>query len=74
MTLRQIKIRILCLLGLAIDIHSKGKGPSNVLSNFYPHEFDFEGVYCGSIEGFQQSLKTNDVERQVLVCGISKRR
>lgn len=25
MTLHQIKVKILCLLGLAIDIHSKGK-------------------------------------------------
>lgn len=73
MTLHQIRVKILCLLGVAIDIHSKGKWPSNALSNFYPHEFDFEGVHCGSIEGFLQSLKTNNVERQILVCGLSKK-
>lgn len=71
MTTHQMKIKLLCLFGLAIDIHSKGKWPSNALSNFYPHEFIFEGVKCGSMEGFLQSLKTDSIERQQLVCSLS---
>lgn len=69
----RIYVKALTWVGLAIDIHSKGKWPSYALSNFYPHEFDFEGVHCGSIEGFLQSLKTNDVERQILVCALSRK-
>lgn len=68
-----LKVKILCLLGLALDIHSKGKWPSYALSNFYPHSFEFEGVHCRSMEGFLQSLKTNDKERQVMVCALSKK-
>ncbi len=71
MTLHQINVKILCLLGLAIDIHSKVKWPSNALSNFYPHDFIFDGVMCGSMEGFLQSLKTDSIERQKMVCSLS---
>lgn len=69
----KIYVKNLTWLRLAVDIHSKGKWPSYALSNFYPHEFDFEGVRCGSIEGFLQSLKTDDIERQILVCRLSKK-
>lgn len=71
--LHKIKIKTLCLLGLALDIHSKGRWPSYALSNFYPHQFEFDGVQCGSMEGFLQSLKTNDKEHQILVCALSKK-
>lgn len=71
MTLHKIKIKILCLLGLAIDVHSKGKWPCKVLSNFYPHKFKFQGVECGSMEGFLQSLKTQSVKEQRKVCALS---
>ena len=33
----------------------------------------FEKVRCGSMERFLQTLKTNDVVRQVLVCGLSRK-
>lgn len=56
--LHKAYVRVLTWLGVAIDIHSKGKWPSNVLSNFYPHRFKFDGVWCRSMEGFLQSLKT----------------
>lgn len=69
----QIKVKVLCLLGMAVDIHSKGKWPSYMLSNFYPHSFSFDGMDCGSMEGFLQAIKTNDVERQKMVCALSKR-
>lgn len=69
--LHKAKVKVLTWLGLAIDIHSKGKWPSYALSNFFPHKFIFEGVKCGSMEGFLQSLKTDNVERQQLVCALS---
>lgn len=71
--IHKIKIKVLCLLGLALDIHSKSKWPSYALSNFYPHSFEFDGVQCGSMEGFLQSLKTNDKDRQIMVCALSKK-
>lgn len=71
MTIHQIQIKILYLLGLAIDIHSKGKWPSNALSNFYPHRFKFDGVWCGSMEGFLQSLKTPSISIQKEICSLS---
>lgn len=40
-----------------LNIHSKGKYPSNVLSNFYSHRFTFEGCTFECMEGFLQSLK-----------------
>lgn len=65
--------KMLCGLGLAIDIHSGRRWPSFALSNFYPHQFEFDGVSCGSMEGFLQSLKTNDRNRQILVCALSRK-
>lgn len=69
----KVYVKILVLLGLAIDIHSKGKWPSYALSNFYPHEFMFNGVKCGSMEGFLQAIKTENPDRQRMVCSLSKK-
>lgn len=69
----KLKVKVMCLLGLAIDIHSKGRWPSCALSNFYPHQFEFEGVQCGSMEGFLQSLKSTDPERQIEICRLSRK-
>ena len=66
--LRQAKIKLLVLIGKAIDIHSKGKWPSNELSNFYPHSFIIDGIQCSSMEGFLQSLKATDFEKQINIC------
>lgn len=71
MTFHQLRVKILCLLGLAIDIHSKGEWPSNALSNFYPHRFKIDGVRCESMEGFLQSLKTPSIAEQKEICGLS---
>ena len=38
------------------------------LSNFTLHSFVLDGVMCASMEGFLQSLKFEDAERQVAVC------
>lgn len=69
----KIHVRILTWLGLALDIHSRGRYPSYMLSNFYPHEFEFDGVKCGSMEGFLQAIKTPDLKRQEMVCALSRR-
>lgn len=53
-----------------INIYSKGEYPANVLSNFYPNGFIFDGVTCASMEGFLQALKFRDVEKQKTVCGM----
>lgn len=60
-----------------MDIGSKGKYPSNALSNFAPHPFVFDGVECNSMEGFLQSLKFKPVPMQQHVCtlvGITAKR
>lgn len=59
-------------LKLAIDIHSEGEYPANLLSNFYPHSFIIDGVECHSMEGFLQSMKyctSKSQKRVALLCG-----
>ena len=53
-----------------LDIRSNGLYPSNVLSNLCSNAFVFDGVECGSMEGFLQSLKYKDVERQRQICAM----
>ncbi len=54
-----------------MDIHSKGKYPSNMLSNFAPHEFEIDGIKCGGMEGFLQSLKYRNATKQKAICALS---
>lgn len=54
-----------------IEIYSKGEYPANVLSNFSPNGFVFDGVKCASMEGFLQSLKYRSVKKQTRVCALS---
>ena len=42
-----------------------GEGEYRDLSNFEPHEFQFRGVRCGSMEGLLQSLKFPIPDKQV---------
>ncbi len=44
--------------------------PSTLLSNFAPNAFVFDGVACASLEGFLQSLKVQDSQRQVEICAL----
>lgn len=53
-----------------MDIGSGNSYPSNALSNFSPHPFEFDGVKCNSMEGFLQSLKFKNPEMQVHVCTL----
>ena len=51
-----------------IDIYSKGEFPISLLSNFSETDFNLDGVRIKSMEGFLQSLKTPDKERQTEIC------
>ena len=53
-----------------LDMRSNGLYPSNILSNMCNNAFVFEGVECGSMEGFLQSLKCKDEERQRQICAM----
>ncbi len=53
-----------------MDIYSKGEYPSDALSNFYAHEFEIDGVRCECMEGFLQSLKYRNPEKQKQVCAL----
>ena len=51
-----------------MDIRSNGQYPSGVLSNLCSNGFRFEGVLCGSMEGFLQSLKQQEKSKQLQIC------
>ena len=51
-----------------LDIRSNALWPANVLSNLWEKPFVFEDVECGSMEGFLQSLKYPESEKQKTVC------
>jgi len=53
-----------------IDIGSKSPYPANVLSNFYPHKFVFDGVACASMEGLLQSFKSEVLDQQIYLCSL----
>ncbi len=70
MGLKRLYIRYLVWRGKAIDIWSKSTYPADVLSNLRSNGFRFEGVVCGSMEGFLQSLKYKDIDKQRQVCSM----
>ncbi len=51
-----------------LDIRSNGLYPSNVLSNLCSNGFRLDGVVCGSMEGFLQSLKQKEKDMQLQIC------
>ena len=53
-----------------LDIRSNGIYPSGVLSNLCSNGFRFEGMVCGSMEGFLQSLKQQDRDKQLQICSM----
>lgn len=69
--LRRIGVKILVLMGRAVDIWSTSPYPANVLSNLYPNAFEIDGIRCASMEGFLQSLKIEDPELQKEICTLS---
>ena len=69
--LHRIYVKWRCFIGKGIDIWSKNPYPSNVLSNLHDNPFEFDGVKCGSMEGFLQSLKYKDAVKQKEVCAMA---
>lgn len=63
-------VKVLIWLGLAIDISSKDSGLEAILSNFTENHFVFDDIPCGGMEGFLQSLKHEDKEKQLRVCSL----
>ena len=53
-----------------LDIRSNGLYPSNVLSNMCSNGFRFDGMVCGSMEGFLQSLKRKGLDKQRQICSM----
>lgn len=53
-----------------MDIMSKGKYPSNALSNFHPRKFIFDDIECNSIEGVLASFKFDKPHIQAEVCKL----
>lgn len=53
---------------LGIDISSGAEYPICILSNFSPTDIVFDDVQIKSMEGFLQSLKTNNPEKQKKIC------
>lgn len=53
-----------------LDIRSNGLYPSNVLSNLCSNGFRYDGMVCGSMEGFLQSLKQRDLGKQRQICSM----
>lgn len=71
MKLHRLYVKWRCFIGKGIDIWSKNPYPSNVLSNLHDNSFEFDGVRCGSMEGFLQSLKYKDAVKQKEVCSMA---
>ena len=65
---RRLVMRWKVRRGKAIDIWSHSDYPANVLSNLCSNPFRFDGVLCGSMEGFLQSLKQQDTDKQRQIC------
>ena len=53
-----------------LDICSNGLYPSNVLSYMCSNGFRFDGMVCGSMEGFLQSLKRKELDKQRQICSM----
>lgn len=51
-------------------VHSDAEYPGNQLSNFYPHYFVFDGVFCAGMEGLLQSFKFPAVDTQKKICAL----
>ena len=53
-----------------MDIKSGSSYPASALSNFAPHPFIIDNVFCSSMEGFLQSLKFKNIDMQKYVCSL----
>ncbi len=57
--------------GVLLNISSKDGYPADALSNFARHPFELDGIKCESMEGFLQSLKFKNREKQKIVCQMT---
>ena len=53
-----------------LDIRCNGLYPSNVLSNLCSNGFRLDGMVCSSMEGFLQSLKRKELDKQRQICSM----
>ena len=67
---KRLYIKWLVWRGKAVDIWSKSDYPADVLSNLCSNGFRFDGMVCGSMEGFLQSLKQKDKDKQRQICSM----
>ena len=67
---RKLYIKWLVWRRKAVDIWSKSEYPADVLSNLCSNGFRFDGMVCGSMEGFLQSLKQKDKDKQRQICSM----
>lgn len=67
---RRLYIKWLVWQGKAVDVWSKSDYPADVLSNLCSNGFRFDGMVCGSMEGFLQSLKQKDKDKQRQICSM----
>ena len=67
---RRLYIKWLVWRGRVVDIWSKSEYPADVLSNLCSNGFRFDGMVCGSMEGFLQSLKQKDKDKQRQICSM----
>lgn len=57
-----------CLVIKSADIHTKGRPPEDILSNFCVNDFCFDDVHCGCMESFLRSLSWKDAKLQRSIC------
>ena len=67
---RKTRVKWQIWRGQAIDIWSKNAYPADVLSNLCSNGFRFDSVVCGSMEGFLQFLKQQDLDKQRQICSM----
>lgn len=70
MRLKDLYVKWQAWRGKALDIWSNSPYPANVLSNLCSNSFRFEGILCGSMEGFLQALKYQDSDKQRRICSM----
>ena len=67
---KRLFVKWLVWWGRGIDIWSKSEYLADVLSNLCSNGFRFDGMVCGSMEGFLQSLKQKDKDKQRQICSM----
>lgn len=57
-----------CVIIKVDNICTEGRHPEDILSNLCGNDFCFDGVQCGCMESFLQSLKYQDEKLQKSIC------